>query len=62
MCYCYNGDSMEDKKENFLHKNLNLAFVYICIFIFGLVIVLTMINIFNTKLNEYGIESYNISE
>ena len=45
---------MEEKKESILFKDMNLLFVYIVIFIFGLVTVFIMTNIINTKVEEFN--------
>lgn len=50
---------MEDfeKKENILFKKLDLAFVYIFIFLVGVAIVLTMTSYLNNKVKEFNEES-----
>ena len=45
---------MEEKKENFLFKKLDLAFVYIFIFLVGIAIVLSMVSYINNKVNEFS--------
>ena len=39
-------------KESILHKDLNLAFVYIVIFLVGIIIAASMISYINAKVNE----------
>lgn len=41
------------KKENILTKKLNLAFVYLFIFICGIAIVLMMTTYINNKVSEF---------
>lgn len=43
---------MEEKKESILFKDMNLIFVYVVIFIFGLVTVFIMTDIINGKVEE----------
>lgn len=43
---------MEEKKESILFKDMNLIFVYVVIFIFGIVTVFIMTNIINGKVEE----------
>jgi len=43
---------MEEKKESILFKNMNLVFVYVVIFIFGLVTVFIMTSVINHKVDE----------
>jgi len=53
---------MEEEKQSIWHRNLNLAFVYIVVFLFGLVVVFIMTTILNNKVNEINSESYLITE
>ena len=49
------SDSMEEEKETSVsiwHKDLNLVFVYIVIFLAGIVVVSIMTTILNNKVNE----------
>ena len=43
---------MEEKKESILFKDMNLVFVYVVIFLFGLVTVFIMTNVINGKVEE----------
>ena len=47
-----------EKKDSFLYKKLDLAFVYIFIFLFGLFIVFIMTNYLNSKVQEFSEVSY----
>lgn len=49
---------MKKQRESILRKNLNLAFVYIVIFIFSVITVMVMTNILNNKLNEINESTY----
>ena len=42
----------EEKKESILFKDMNLLFVYVVIFIFGLVTVFIMTSVINGKVEE----------
>ena len=53
---------MEEEKQSIWHRNLNLAFVYIVIFLCGLVVVSIMTNILNSKVQEINEMTYGISE
>ena len=48
---------MEEKKESFLFKKLDLAFVYLFIFIVGIVIVFMMTTYINNQVKEFTDES-----
>ena len=43
---------MEQNKKSLLFKDINLIFVYVVIFIFGLITVFVMTNIINDKVDE----------
>lgn len=45
------------KKENILFKNLDLAFVYLFIFLVGVAIVLSMTSYLNNKVKEFNSDS-----
>lgn len=47
-----------EEKESIWHRNLNLAFVYIVIFLFGLVVVYAMATVLNNKVNELNESFY----
>ena len=49
---------MEEKKSIW-YRNLNLAFVYIVIFLFGLIVVFAMTTILNNKVNELNESMYS---
>ena len=49
---------MEEKKESILFKKLDLTFVYIFIFIFGMLLVFIMTNYLNNKVSEFTDEAY----
>lgn len=54
---------MEEEKQNSVsiwHRNLNLAFVYGVVFLFGLVVVYIMTSILNNKVEELNQESYSV--
>ena len=44
---------MEEKKENVLFKKLDVAFVYLFIFLVGIAIVLAMTSYLNNKVKEF---------
>ena len=44
---------MSTKKENVLFKKLDLAFVYLFIFLVGIAIVLAMTSYLNNKVSEF---------
>lgn len=48
---------MEEKKESFLFKKLDLAFVYVFIFLVGIAIVFIMTSYINSKVKEFGQDS-----
>lgn len=50
-----------DKKENILFKKLDLAFVYLFIFLVGVAIVLTMTSYLNNKVKEFADDSVAVS-
>lgn len=43
-----------EKKENILFKKLDLAFVYLFIFLVGIAIVLSMTSYLNNKVKEFN--------
>ena len=47
-----------EEKESIWHRNLNLVFVYIVIFLFGLVVVYAMATVLNNKVNELNESFY----
>ena len=47
---------MEEKQQSIWHRNLNLVFVYIVIFLFGLVVVFIMTSVLNKKVQEINNE------
>ena len=54
----------ENKKLSVWHRDLNLVFVYCVIFLAGIAVVFTMINIINNKVEEinnsiYQTQPYN---
>ena len=51
-----------DKKENILFKKLDLAFVYLFIFLVGIGIVLFMTTYLNNKVKEFNEETIGITE
>lgn len=53
---------MEEKKESILFKKLDLAFVYLFIFIVGLAIVLIMTSYLNNKVKEFTEESITVNQ
>lgn len=50
-----------EKKGNILFKNLDLAFVYLFIFLVGVAIVLAMTSYLNNKVKEFNEESIAIA-
>jgi len=46
-----------DKKENILFKKLDLAFVYLFVFLVGIAIVLMMTSYLNSKVKEFTEDS-----
>ena len=54
----------QEEKDNFLFKKLDLAFVYIFIFLVGVAIVLSMTSYLNKKVKEFSESSVytNINE
>ena len=53
---------MEEEKQSIWHRNLNLAFVYVVVFLFGLVVVYAMTTVLNKKVEEINRESYSVYE
>ena len=51
---------MEEEKQSIWHTNLNLAFVYIVVFLFGLVVVYAMTTVLNNKLEEINKDAYSM--
>ena len=50
-----------EKKESFLFKKLDLAFVYLFIFLVGIAIVLGMTSYLNNKVKEFNENSIALS-
>lgn len=48
---------MQLKKDNILFKKLDLAFVYLFIFLIGVAIVLAMTSYLNNKVKEFSEDS-----
>lgn len=48
---------MQEKKKSFLFRDLNLAFVYLSIFLIGIAIVMFMTTYLNNKVKEFSTES-----
>ena len=48
---------MDEKKESFLFKKLDLAFVYLFVFLVGIAIVLAMTSYLNGKVQEFNDDS-----
>lgn len=48
---------MDEKKESVLFKKLDLAFVYLFVFLVGIAIVLIMTTYLNNKVKEFTDES-----
>ena len=49
------SDKMEEEKETSVsiwHKDLNLVFVYVVVFLFGIVVVYIMTTVLNNKVEE----------
>lgn len=44
----------EEKKDSVLFKKLDLAFVYLFVFLVGIAIVLAMTSYLNDKVKEFG--------
>ena len=53
---------MEEKKESILFKKLDLAFVYLIIFIFGMAIMFFMTAYINNKVQEFNAETIPVSD
>ena len=56
------SDSMEEEKQTTVsiwHRDLNLVFVYVVIFLAGIVVVSIMTTILNNKVNEINNSMYN---
>ena len=49
-----------ENKESFLFKKLDIAFVYLFVFLIGVAIVLTMTSYLNTKVKEFSDYSASI--
>ena len=49
-----------EKKESFLFKKLDLAFVYLFIFLVGIAIVLMMTSYLNNKVKEFNEETIGV--
>lgn len=52
---------MDNKKETVLFKRLDLAFVYLFIFLVGIAIVLLMTSYLNNKVKEFNDNSVAIA-
>ena len=55
---------MEENQQSIWHRELNLVFVYVVVFLFGLVTVFIMTNVLNKRVQELNEEleqetSYN---
>jgi len=48
---------MEEKKESILFKKMDLAFVYLFVFLVGIAIILIMTTYLNNKVKEFTDES-----
>ena len=46
--------NQEEKKEKVLFKKLDIAFVYLFVFLVGIAIVLAMTSYLNTKVKEFS--------
>ena len=49
------SDKMEEEKETSVsiwHRDLNLVFVYVVVFLFGLVVIYIMTSVLNKKVEE----------
>lgn len=56
---------MEEEKQSSVsiwHRDLNLIFVYVVIFLAGLIVVTIMTSILNNKVNEINSSMYNNTE
>lgn len=53
---------MEEQKQTIWHRNLNLIFVYVVIFLAGIATVSIMLNIINNKVNEINNDIYTTTE
>lgn len=53
---------MEEKRDSFLYKKLDLAFVYIFIFVFGLILVFAMTSYLRNKVNEFSYDTQTASK
>lgn len=53
---------MQEEKQSIWHRNLNLAFVYIVVFLFGLVVVYAMTTVLNNKVEEINNQSFSAYE
>ena len=53
---------MKEEKESLLFKKLDLAFVYLTIFIIGIAIVFIMTSYINNKVQEFSSETITVSE
>lgn len=51
-----------EKKESILFKKLDLAFVYLFIFLVGIAIVLIMTSYLNSKVKEFNEEAIAIKD
>ncbi len=52
---------MKEEKESILFKKLDLTFVYIIIFIFGMLLVFFMTSYLNSKVAEFTTDAYTQS-
>ena len=52
----------ENKKLSVWHRDLNLVFVYCVIFLAGIAVVFTMVNILNKKVEEINNSIYETQE
>ncbi len=53
---------MEEEKQSIWHRNLNLVFVYVVIFLAGIVIVGAMTSILNNKVQEINNSMYGTTQ
>ena len=47
---------MEEKTQSIWHRDLNLVFVYVVVFLFGLIVVFIMTSVLNKKVQELNSE------
>lgn len=57
------SDRMEEEKQTSVsiwHRDLNLVFVYVVVFLFGLVVIYIMTSVLNNKVEELSQEPYSV--